>query len=154
MKGYGAVETPLGMIYAAGENGFVTDVSFAPIPGAVKGNCPEAEHCLAQLGEYFRGLRREFTVPVRLQGTEFQKKVWDALMCIPYGQLRTYGQIAASLGAPSAARAVGSACGKNPVLILLPCHRVVGAGGPGGYAAGAERKRELLLLEKRVLEVG
>lgn len=101
-----------------------------------------------ELEEYFLGKRQEFMVPVELHGTEFQQKVWAALQAIPYGQTRSYGQIAAQIGLPKAVRAVGLANSKNPVSIMVPCHRVIGSKGQlTGYAAGLENKKFLLGLE-------
>ncbi len=89
------------------------------------------------------------TCPSTCRGTVFRQRVWAALRAIPRGQTRTYGQVAAEVGAPGAARAVGAACGANAVMLLIPCHRVVGAGGSlGGFAAGLDRKRALLELER------
>lgn len=101
-----------------------------------------------QLSAYFRGVRMSFDVPFSLRGTPFEKRVWERLCAIPYGQVRTYGQIADELGCPGASRAVGRACGANPVLVIVPCHRVIGAGGKlTGFAAGMDAKRALLSLE-------
>jgi methylated-DNA-[protein]-cysteine S-methyltransferase len=102
-----------------------------------------------QLGEYFAGQRREFDLPVRPAGTRFQREVWDALRHIPYGETAGYGELAQRLGRPGAARAVGMANGRNPIAIVVPCHRVIGAnGGLTGYGGGLERKRYLLELER------
>ncbi len=107
-----------------------------------------------QLDEYFDGRRRRFTVPVKPSGTVFQVRVWNALSDIPFGERRTYGQIAQELGGPSLARAVGAANALNPVSIVVPCHRVVGTDGRlVGYAGGEERKRFLLDHEARVAGV-
>ena len=104
-----------------------------------------------QLREYFTGVRTAFDLDLALNGTEFQRRVWTALRDIPYGQTISYGQLADRLGQPSASRAVGLANGKNPVGIIVPCHRVVGAaGGLTGYGGGIERKRFLLAHEQRV----
>lgn len=104
---------------------------------------------MAQLDEYFRGCRTRFELPFQLTGTEFQKSVWNYLIQIPYGQVRNYGQIAAAIGNPKAARAVGSACNRNPLWILIPCHRVVGKNGSlTGYAGGLSMKQALLELEQ------
>lgn len=98
-----------------------------------------------QLDQYFAGQRCEFEVPVHLNGTEFQRRVWDRLRTIPYGQTRSYGDIAAHVGGPKTTRAVGVANGRNPIAIIVPCHRVVGTDGNlVGYAGGLERKRWLL----------
>jgi methylated-DNA-[protein]-cysteine S-methyltransferase len=98
-----------------------------------------------QLDEYFEGARRDFDMDLDLDGTEFQEQVWRALGRIPFGETRTYGQVAAAIGRPAAARAVGAACNANPISIVVPCHRVVGAGGDlVGYGGGMWRKRWLL----------
>ena len=103
-----------------------------------------------QLDEYFRGLRRKFDIPVLTVGTDLQKRVWKALMRIPYGATSTYGQIAKDIGSPRAVRAVGNACGANPIGIIVPCHRVVGSnGGLVGYGGGLPLKRRLLALEQK-----
>lgn len=102
----------------------------------------------AELEEYFSGRRREFSVPLSPHGTPFQLAVWEALRRVPYGQPRTYGELAAAVGRPGAARAVGMANHDNPLLIFTPCHRVVGKGGAlTGFACGLEVKRWLLALE-------
>jgi methylated-DNA-[protein]-cysteine S-methyltransferase len=101
------------------------------------------------LNEYFAGVRRTFTLPLAARGTPFQRAVWAALCEIPCGETRTYGQIAAAIGKPNATRAVGAACHANPIAILIPCHRVLGASGAlTGYAAGVEVKEYLLALEQ------
>jgi methylated-DNA-[protein]-cysteine S-methyltransferase len=98
-----------------------------------------------QLNEYFAGTRREFDLPLRSQGTQFQQRVWRELAAIPYGQTWSYGDLAARIGKPSASRAVGLANGRNPISILVPCHRVIGANGSlTGYGGGLERKQWLL----------
>lgn len=103
-----------------------------------------------QLQEYFAGKRKQFTFPLDLQGTEFQKKVWQGLLEIPYGVTISYGRLAHQIGMPKAVRAVGTANGKNPVSIIVPCHRVVAAtGGIGGYVWGTNMKQQLLELEKK-----
>ena len=107
-----------------------------------------AEAC-RQLDEYFAGERREFDLPLNPAGTPFQLAVWDALKTIPYGEIRSYGEIAEQIGRPGAARAVGLANGRNPISIVVPCHRVIGANGTlTGYAGGLERKQQLLSLEQ------
>ncbi|GHA13738.1 methylated-DNA--[protein]-cysteine S-methyltransferase [Streptomyces echinoruber] len=102
-----------------------------------------------QLEAYFAGELKEFTVPLRLEGTPFQRRVWDQLRRIPYGETRSYGDLAAALGSPGASRAVGLANGRNPVGIIVPCHRVIGASGSlTGYGGGLDRKRRLLEFER------
>ena len=106
-----------------------------------------------QLAEYFGGERREFDLPLAATGTDFQHRVWAVLRTIPYGETWSYGQLAAALGQPGASRAVGLANGRNPISIVVPCHRVVGANGSlTGYAGGTDRKRFLLALERGRVE--
>jgi len=101
-----------------------------------------------QLAEYFGGLRTDFELLLAPRGNAFQRRVWDLLIQIPYGQTRTYGELARELGDPGLAQAVGAANGRNPISIIVPCHRVVGAGGKlTGYAGGLDRKARLLELE-------
>jgi methylated-DNA-[protein]-cysteine S-methyltransferase len=105
---------------------------------------------IRQLDEYFGGQRTEFDLPMNLVGTPFQRTVWAALQEIPYGETRSYGQLAERIGRPGAARAVGLANGRNPIGIIVPCHRVVGASGDlTGYGGGLERKQHLLDFERR-----
>jgi methylated-DNA-[protein]-cysteine S-methyltransferase len=102
----------------------------------------------SELKEYFAGKRTEFTVPLDMRGTLFQKQVWEALLGIPYGETRTYAQLANQLGNPKATRAVGAANGRNPVAIIAPCHRVIGSSGKlTGFAGGLDAKAHLLNLE-------
>ncbi len=117
-------------------------------PGAPEGETPLTARAAQELDEYFAGRRKAFTVSLSPRGTPFQLAVWEALRAIPYGQTRTYGEIAAAVGRPRAARAVGMANHDNPLLIFTPCHRVVGKdGGLTGFACGLEVKRFLLELE-------
>ncbi|MFD0415000.1 methylated-DNA--[protein]-cysteine S-methyltransferase [Streptomyces sp. NPDC127108] len=101
-----------------------------------------------QLDAYFAAELKEFDLPLRLDGTSFQRSVWQRLLEIPYGETRTYGELAAELGNPAASRAVGLANGKNPIGVIVPCHRVIGAnGGLTGYGGGLDRKQRLLAFE-------
>jgi len=119
-------------------------------PADDPGGAPFAD-VSGQLREYFDGERTAFNLRLALHGTAFQWRVWAALRAIPYGQTASYGQLAARIGQPSASRAVGLANGKNPVAIVVPCHRVVGADGAlTGYGGGIDRKRYLLAHERRV----
>ncbi|GHE68377.1 methylated-DNA--protein-cysteine methyltransferase [Streptomyces longispororuber] len=103
---------------------------------------------IEQLDAYFAGDLKEFDLPLRLDGTPFQRSVWQQLLSIPYGHTRTYGELAAALGKPAASRAVGLANGKNPISVIVPCHRVIGTGGGlTGYGGGVDRKRRLLEFE-------
>ncbi len=111
-----------------------------------------ASEAVDQLTQYFAGLRTSFALPLAAAGSDFQQRVWAVIAQIPFGQTRTYGQLADLLGAPGAARAVGAATGRNPLSIVVPCHRVVGASGSlTGYAGGLDRKRWLLQHEQAVL---
>ncbi len=109
----------------------------------------------AQLREYFAGRRIEFDVPLAMDGTPFERRVWSALRDIPYGETVSYGEVAHRVGQPSAARAVGLANGRNPIAVIVPCHRVIGANGTlTGYGGGLERKRLLLELEHGQTRLG
>ena len=146
-------DSPLGPLRLAEEAGALVGldfceeaVSFSPCP------TPLLAGAVRQLEEYFAGTRRAFDLPLAPRGTAFQRQVWQALCAIPYGETRTYGQIAAAVGRPKASRAVGGACHCNPIGIVIPCHRVVGSSGSlTGYAGGLERKAALLALERRTL---
>jgi O-6-methylguanine DNA methyltransferase len=109
---------------------------------------PVLIQAVGQLEEYFTARRREFQLPLDPRGTPFQRKVWNALLDIPYGETRTYAELARSIGEPKAFRAVGAANGANPISIVIPCHRVISSGGGlGGYSGGVPLKRRLLALE-------
>lgn len=144
-------ETPVGRLCIGEENGCITRTTWSKVPGEYV--LKETElilECKKQLDEYFAGERKAFDLPLAPKGTDFQQKVWQALTEIPYGETRTYGEIAARVGNPKAARAVGMANNKNPIGIIIPCHRVVGAKGRlVGYAGGMEKKEWLLELEKK-----
>jgi AraC family transcriptional regulator of adaptative response/methylated-DNA-[protein]-cysteine methyltransferase len=112
---------------------------------------PHLDRLAVELGEYFQGKRREFSVPIREPGTPFQERVWAALREIPYGETKSYGGLARAIGEPAAVRAVAQANGRNRIAILVPCHRVIGAdGGLGGYGGGVWRKKRMLELEGAV----
>jgi methylated-DNA-[protein]-cysteine S-methyltransferase len=126
-------------------------------PGSVPEGAGHAvlERAREQLVQYFAGERRCFDLPVEPQGTAFQREVWSALRAIPFGATRSYAELAAALGRPSASRAVGGANGRNPVAIIVPCHRVIGADGSlTGYAGGLARKEWLLRHERAGAETG
>lgn len=119
-------------------------------PEVALGETPLLAEAARQLDAYFAGKRRSFDLPLSLQGTPFQKEVWQALLTIPYGQTCCYGDIAAKVGRPKASRAVGMANHNNPVIIIVPCHRVVGKDGSlTGYGGGLDVKQYLLELEQR-----
>ncbi len=141
--------SPVGKLYLAEENGALTDLRFRPIPNAEERETPLLKRAAIQLAEYFSGKRRAFDLPLEAQGTAFQKAVWSALRDIPYGETRSYKDIACAVGKPTACRAVGSANNRNPISVIIPCHRVVGADGSlTGYGGGLDMKRVLLELEK------
>ena len=142
-------DTPIGpMRLEAGPEG-LTAVAFMDDGAPTAPDGPVLKEASRQLAEYFRGERRSFDVPLHPVGTDFQRRVWQALREIPFGETRTYSEIARELGRPGAARAVGMANHRNPLPIFIPCHRVVGANGAlTGYAGGLDRKRALLALEK------
>ena len=148
--------SPLGVINLCSDGTHLTAVTFAGqkyeerhIPSdAVSGICPVLEETKDWLSVYFEGKIPDFLPPLRPEGTPFQKRVWKLLLQIPYGKICTYGDLAKQLGCKSA-QAVGGAVGRNPISILIPCHRVMGADGTlTGYAGGIEKKAALLKLEK------
>ena len=141
------VDSPIGPLGVVVAGDTVVNVRFGAKPG------PSAAHpAAAQLVSYFAGELTDFTVPVEMPGgSEFERAVWGQIARIPYGEMVTYGAIATALGDPGAARAVGTACNHNPIPVIVPCHRVVGAGGKMvGFGGGLDRKRKLLELEARV----
>jgi methylated-DNA-[protein]-cysteine S-methyltransferase len=140
-----ATDGVLSGLYMAGQRHRPAEETFGdPDPGPF----PEA---IEQLAAYFAGELREFTVPLHLHGTPFQRSVWEELRRIPYGETRSYGQLADRLGKSGASRAVGLANGRNPVGIIVPCHRVIGStGGLTGYGGGLDRKQRLLAFESGV----
>jgi len=141
------VDSPIGPLGIVVDGPVVVGVRFGDSTGAA-GAHPAA----AELGAYFAGTLTDFTVPVEMRGgSAFERAVWAEIAKIPYGEMLTYGEIATALGDPGAARAVGTACNHNPVPVIVPCHRVVGAGGKMvGFGGGIDRKRRLLELEARV----
>jgi methylated-DNA-[protein]-cysteine S-methyltransferase len=152
---YRTIDSPIGLLTLAGTGRVLTnlrmvDQTYEPNRAAWTPDERAFPEAVEQLGEYFAGRRTVFDLELSMAGTEFQRRVWQALTTIPYGQTRSYGEIAEQIGAPGAARAVGLANGRNPIAIVVPCHRVIGAGGGlTGYGGGLDRKRSLLELEKR-----
>ena len=148
------VESPLGRLIITAQDGFVCSISLCrdstEEDAIANTNSEILRKAESELKEYFAGTRTEFTFPMRAEGTPFQQKVWQTLREIPYGQTRSYGEIAAVIGQAKASRAVGMACNRNPIMITVPCHRVVGAKGSlVGYAYGTDIKQRLLDLEQR-----
>ena len=142
------LESPIGPLTLTEEDGALIRLDFGK-----KGQAGPETTLLAeakkQLEQYFSGTLRSLTLPLRPEGTPFQQKVWAALLQIPWGETRTYGQVAAMIGQPKACRAVGMANNRNPLPIFIPCHRVIGANGQlTGYAGGLSAKEHLLSLEQ------
>ena len=150
---WATIETPIGELLLVEEAGRVREISFQ----AARPRRPEAEWrkdaralapVIAQLDEYFAGRRRTFDLELDPHGTEFQRRVWSELRRIPWGETISYGELARRIGSPSASRAVGAANGRNPIPIVIPCHRVIGANGDlTGFGGGLPIKRKLLALE-------
>src|SRR5437763_6629357 len=154
---YTTFHSPIGELLLAGDDSGLRLLSIqdAPRPRSIAHTWRRDDNVFAatrtQLVQYFAGTRREFDVELSLHGNPFELRVWQELCDIPYGETATYGEIAREIGAPSAARAVGLANARNPVALIVPCHRVIGSdGGLTGYGGGLERKRFLLDLESGV----
>ncbi len=147
------LETPVGTLVFEARNNAVCAIHLeTERDAAFSFSAPEGSAlalAAREMGEYFEGKRTVFSFPMQAEGTTFQQQVWQALNTIPYGETRTYGDIALQVGNPKGARAVGGACNKNPLWIAVPCHRVLGAGGSlTGYAYGTGMKQTLLALEQ------
>ena len=143
--------SPVGILTLCADNQALRALYFGDIApvSAFRMNTPLLVEAICQLDEYFQGRRQTFTLALAPKGTDFQRRVWDALCAVPYGQTRSYAQLAAAVGSAHAFRAVGQANHANPIPILIPCHRIVRTGGAlGGYAGGLERKAFLLRLER------
>lgn len=150
MKYQKSIDTKIGTISIIEENQKIIAIQMKEEKEAVLKETPLLKETEKQLIEYLEGNRKSFQVPLNPKGTEFMKKVWTALQKIPYGETRTYEEIAKKIGSPKAARAVGMANHVNPIPIIIPCHRVIGKNGKlVGYALGMKKKEFLLELEKR-----
>jgi methylated-DNA-[protein]-cysteine S-methyltransferase len=157
MRFYSTLKTPqLGELVLTANQTKLTGIYFAGrkhVPAALKHwkcdfNHPVLKKTASELAEFLSGKRRDFTVPLWADGTDFQHKIWQQLARIPFGQTITYGELARRVGRPKAARAAGAACGRNPLAIIVPCHRVVAkTGALQGFAGGLEAKKRLLALE-------
>jgi len=153
---YRLLDTPLGILKLVSNGKALTKIEF---PGQhsqeddeLQTDDPALGACSRQLTEYFAGKRTQFDLPLDAGGTEFQQEVWSALLKIPFGELRSYSDIAAIIGRPKAVRAVGAANGRNPLPIVVPCHRVIGSNGSlTGFAGGLPMKTQLLELEGSLL---
>lgn len=154
MKHWTKMHSPIGELILVEEKGELLEVNFingrktAQRPaGAMEDRAPFQE-AIRQLEEYFAGRRQHFDLPLAPQGTPFQKKVWNALLTVGYGRTASYGDIARSIGNPKSVRAVGLANGRNPIPVIIPCHRVIGSNGAlTGYGGGLGIKKQLLDLE-------
>lgn len=146
------IQSPLGPLTLVEEDGALVQLSFDgyTVLESEEVDSPLLREAERQLASYFAGQLQVFSLPLCTKGTPFQEKVWCALQKIPYGETRTYGELAAMIGQPTAARAVGGANHRNPLAIIIPCHRVVAAhGGLGGYGGGLDKKQWLLALEEK-----
>ena len=152
--------SPIGPLLIIEEAGYITEVSFMEAdtrqkfrrverPACQQNDAAVAKACIKELEAYFAGTLKKFTVPIKPSGTDFRKRVWEALMAIPYGKTISYKELARNIGQPGASRAVGGANNSNPISIIVPCHRVIGANGAlVGYGGGLGNKTFLLNLEK------
>jgi methylated-DNA-[protein]-cysteine S-methyltransferase len=153
---YRTIDSPIGPLALAGRGRALTNLrmlnqTYEPDRSDWVRDDRGFPDAVDQLEEYFAGRRTDFDLELNLVGSEFQRRVWQALLTIPYGETRSYGEIAEQIGAAGAARAVGLANGHNPIAIIVPCHRVIGANGSlTGYGGGLHRKRSLLEMEKTV----
>ena len=149
---HSVIPSPIGPLTAVREDGVLVGLHMGPIDTDGLGPRDDAAftRVRAQLDEYFAGTRTSFDLPLRASGNPLQRAVWDLIEAIPYGATRSYGDLARELGDRSLAQAVGTACGRNPLPVVVPCHRVVGADGSlVGFGGGLDRKRFLLDLEQR-----
>lgn len=149
MKYYIKINTPINELYLIEEDEKLIGVTMTPVKDMEYKETTVLLETKKQLEEYFKGERKVFDLPIYMKGTPFQQKVWNALCEIPYGEIRSYKELAVSINHPKAYRAVGMANNNNPIMIIVPCHRVCGSSGKlVGYAGGLEAKEKLLSLEK------
>lgn len=146
--------SPIGTVTITGEDGFITSLYVNREKPEENANLPAyMASAIAQLDDYFHGKLMQFSLPIRSHAPSFTQRAWDALREIPYGKRRSYGEIAKAIGNPKAARAIGNACNRNPLPLIVPCHRVVGSAGEmTGFALGIETKAWLLSHEQRIAE--
>jgi methylated-DNA-[protein]-cysteine S-methyltransferase len=139
------LKTPIGYLEINGSSKGISSINFLRFPVRIKYIPHHLKDCIHQLNEYFDGNRREFDLPLDLEGSPFQLKVWNEIRRIPFGHTITYGELAKRVGEPGATRAVGGANGQNPVPVIIPCHRVIGTDGRlTGYGGGLKKKKWLL----------
>lgn len=151
MDSYYVYASPIGQLNIVEKKGYITNIALRDSFDVSQLSFSKTEviaKCIIQLEEYFRGQRQSFEIPLNPEGTEFQWLVWQELLKVPYGQWSSYHLVAEAIGSPKGARAVGRSVGANPVLILIPCHRILGSDGSlTGFSAGLKRKSFLLDLE-------
>ena len=146
--------SPIGVVRLTESDGFITRIELTDTADAPTTPTPLFYEAEQQIMAYLEGKRKQLDFPIRMVGTPFQQRVWRALQRIPYGTTCTYGEIATAVGNPRASRAVGMACNRNPLLLIVPCHRVVGANGTlTGFAYGTDAKQWLLELERRLIGI-
>lgn len=158
---YDYLDSPIGSLMLAGDGENLVELGFPDGRAARRhqqGWVRDSElftECKRQLQQYFAGKLRDFDIPLAPRGTEFQLLVWDALRTIPYGETVSYGELASQIGRPAASRAVGAANGKNPIPVIIPCHRVIGSNGSlVGFGGGLLTKQQLLALEREAIAPG
>lgn len=144
-------QSPIGTIKVEGTQTGIVTLDFAAQPPVVDDDPPACvQACVRQVDEYFKGERKVFSISLQMRGTDFQKSVWRQLLKVPYAKTASYSELAAAIGKPNAYRAVGNANGKNPISIIVPCHRIIGSDGTlTGYGGGLWRKAWLLNHEKQ-----
>ena len=155
---FATVQSPIGPLRLAKRGDALVELTMQPeahpLDGSWREDAARLEREATQIAEYFTGARTQFDLPLDPEGTPFQRRVWAALTRIPFGQTTSYGALANAVGKPGAARAVGSANSKNPIAIIVPCHRVIAADGSlCGFASGTERKSWLLDWERRAVSI-
>ncbi len=153
MENYFVYKFSIGKILVAEEKGYITKITFSETKislNSILRETPLIKKAKEELEEYFVGKRKKFSIPIKPQGTKFQERVWQAIMKIPYGKTCSYKDIAIKIGNSKAARAIGGANNKNPIAIIIPCHRVIGTNGTlTGYAGGLKLKKKLLFIEEK-----
>lgn len=148
MAFFGSIDTVLGMIYVISDGDLITGIRISgEAPEGIKRETDLISETKSQISEYLDGRRKVFNLPYEQKGTAFQESVWDALSGIGYGKTQTYGELAEAIGHPNACRAVGTACGRNNLPIIVPCHRAVSSSGIGGFSCGLDVKRKLMGIE-------
>jgi methylated-DNA-[protein]-cysteine S-methyltransferase len=144
------IQSPIGTLKIKADGTHVHNIEFVHTKRTTLTKSPLLRRCIKELEEYFGGKRRRFTVPFKTKGTEFQKSIWSTMRTVEHGNTVSYGALAKAIKRPKAFRAVANACGKNPLPIIIPCHRITAAKGLGGYTPGMSKKRWLLRHEEKI----